>query len=374
MYILTRYIFRQISLTFLMVSAVIIGVLWVVQSLKFVELAINSHASLRVFLKFSLLLLPDLLTIIFPIAGFIGALFVLHRIALDREMIIMKMAGQSEWKIARPILGFGILLTLTLYGINIFILPKSFEKLRDLELVLKNSLPAVLVQEGVFNTIKDTTIYVRQKENQNRLKGVFAYVTNRDRSEAYALMAQEGQLIKTPEGPRVLMLKGNRQQLTSGYHSLSLLYFDKTMISLNQPSRSGTRPKKPHELPLMDLLFPDRATHTRSERQRLRSEGYQRLLNPLLAIAYIVIATAFLLRVGFKRQNQTWAILWAGGSVLSLQGFILMLMNLSAQFKSAALCGILLIFLVISMGCYSLYNPFFEGIFNRMKRAIGQNI
>lgn len=370
MHILTRYIFRQVALMFLMVSAVILGVLWVIQSLKFMELALNSHASLGVFLKLSVLLLPDLLVIIFPIAGFIGTLFVLHRLALDRELIIMKMSGRSEWKIARPFLSFGVFLTLTLYGINIFILPKSFEKLRDIELVLKNSLPAVLVQEGVFNTIKDMTVYVRRKENQNKLKGIFAYVVDRSEKGAYALMAQEGHLIETPQGPRVLMIEGNRQQLTSDKQSLSLLYFDKTMISLNKPSSMpGIRAKKPHELAMMELLFPDKRL-SRPERQRLRAEGYQRLLNPLLAIAYVVIAAAFLLRVGFKRQDQIWAIISASSSVLVLQGGILILMNLSARVKSAALIGILLVLFVIAFGCYSLYTPMFENICAAIKKKI----
>ncbi len=370
MHILTRYIFKQVSLMFLMVSVVILGVLWVVQSLKFMELALNSHASLRVFLKLSLLLLPDLLVIIFPIAGFIGVLFVLHKLALDRELIIMKMAGQSEWKIAKPILNFGIILTLVLYGINIFVLPKSFEKLRDLELVLKNSLPAVLVQEGVFNTIKDMTVYVRRKENKNRLKGIFAYVVDRNQKGSYALMAQEGQLIETPQGPRVLMVEGNRQQLTSDGQSLSLLYFDKTMISLNKPSNiPGMRAKKPHELEMMELLFPGKHL-SKSERQRLRAEGYQRLLNPLLAIAYIIIAATLLLRVGFKRQNQVWAIISASGSVLALQGIILILMNLSAQIKSMALIGVLLVLFIICFGCYNLYTPVFENISNKVRNRI----
>jgi len=375
MHILTRYIFKQVFLMFLMVSVIIIGILWIVQSLKFVELALNSHASLRLFFKFTFLLLPDLLMIIFPISGFIGVLFVLHKLRTERELVIMKASGYSEWKIACPILSFGFLISLILYGVSIFVLPKSFEKLRDLELALKNSLPAVLIQEGVFKTIKGTTIYVRQKEGHNRLKGIFAHVADSNFKHAYALMAKEGRLVDMPQGPQVLMVEGNRQQLTSDQHSLSLLYFDRTLISLSPPSRiPSARTKKPHELPLKELLFPDKKKYTSAERQRLRAEGYQRLLNPLLAVTYVIIAATFLLRGGFKRQNHTWSILYAGTSVLTLQGVILMLMNLSARFQSMTLVGIFIVGGVIVFGCYSLYTSKFEYAIDRVKKKINYYI
>ena len=62
------YIFRQLIGPMLVVTFSLTGVIWLTQSLRFIDLIINKGLSFWLFLYLTLLLLPSLLTVILPIA------------------------------------------------------------------------------------------------------------------------------------------------------------------------------------------------------------------------------------------------------------------------------------------------------------------
>ena len=76
--IMTRfslYIMKQISGPLILLTFSFSGVIWLTQSLRFIDLILNKGLSLGLFLYMTLLLLPSLLAIILPIALFVAVLF-----------------------------------------------------------------------------------------------------------------------------------------------------------------------------------------------------------------------------------------------------------------------------------------------------------
>ena len=59
---LDSYIFRQILGPFLFFVLVFTGVIWLTQSLKIIDMVVNNGQSARVFLEFTVLLLPMVLS------------------------------------------------------------------------------------------------------------------------------------------------------------------------------------------------------------------------------------------------------------------------------------------------------------------------
>jgi lipopolysaccharide export system permease protein len=326
------YILKQLTGTAFSVGFVVIGSLWAIQSLKFVELVLNTHSSIWNLLKLSFLVLPDLLAIILPIATFISVLVVYNKLSTGREIIVMKAAGVSEWELAKPAYIFAVAIMSLLYFINIYIAPSSFRSLRDLQIQLKNSLPAILVQEGTFNTFQNTTIYVREK-NKNQLKGIFAYIIDKEGQKSYAIMAEEGRIIYgSKDDPQILMVNGNRQEFTGSTKALSILYFEKTLLSLTTPATSSqARSYRPYELSLKALLFPDPKLPKPSQLS-LKAEGHQRLLTPLLVLVFALVAVSFLLKGQFSRRGQGISIAFATIVAVSLQCLIFLFVNLGAKY------------------------------------------
>ena len=85
------------------------ALIWLTQSLRFVELVVNHGLSLVVFLELTGLLIPSFVAVILPITSFVVVQFVYQRLAGDRELTVMRAAGLSPLALARPALAVAAL-------------------------------------------------------------------------------------------------------------------------------------------------------------------------------------------------------------------------------------------------------------------------
>ena len=345
---LEKYILKELSLTFFFILSILIASLWIVQSLKFVRPFLKSSEGLLSFFYLILLTLPDLLVIIAPVGLFIAIVILYNRFHSDRELPVMFSAGYSIWQIARPAILLAGLITTFIYILSLFILPAAFGKIREMEMELKSSLPSVLVQEGVFNSFGDITIYVNKKRG-SKIDGIIAHIQQPNKNP-YTIMAKEGYLLVKDRMPKIFMADGTRQEKDLRTGELSILYFDRTVISLAEEGqvKKGVRPKKPYELSIFELVSPSNIYLPQG--QKLYAEGYQRLLSPLYSMAFSLIALSFLLLAPFRRRGQSLPIVYAILISLSLESFSLFLMNLGAKHGYAIIGAYTLILGTITTG------------------------
>src|SRR5271168_4328013 len=104
---LDRYILRQLLVSLAAVTTALVALIWLTQSLKFVELVVNRGLSMRVFLELTSLMIPGFTAVILPITTFVVVQFVYQRLAGDRELTVMRAAGLSQWALSRPALLLG---------------------------------------------------------------------------------------------------------------------------------------------------------------------------------------------------------------------------------------------------------------------------
>ena len=67
---LTRYVLRQLLVGMVLVTIGLTGIIWLSQSLRFVEMIVNRGVTGGMFLYLTMLLLPNFLSIILPVALF----------------------------------------------------------------------------------------------------------------------------------------------------------------------------------------------------------------------------------------------------------------------------------------------------------------
>ena len=67
------------------VTGGLVALIWLTQSLRFVELVVNRGLSLGVFFHLTGLLIPNFVAVILPITTFVVVQFVYQRLAGDRE-------------------------------------------------------------------------------------------------------------------------------------------------------------------------------------------------------------------------------------------------------------------------------------------------
>ena len=330
-----RYFLRQLFEATVFVTIVFACIIWLAQSLRFVELIINRGLSLGTFLYLTSLLLPTFLTIILPIALFVAIMFVYFRLTMDSELVVLRAVGVSHAGLARPALLLALLVTLLCYSLNIYFVPAAFRQFKDLEFTIRNDYSAALLQEGVFNTLTEgLTVYVRARNTSGEMSGILVH-DNREPRKPITMMAEQGLLVSTDEGPRVVMINGNRQEVERESGRLSLLYFDRYTFDLGQFATLKKRWREPRERFLHELFYTDGSENDRYYEPSLRAEGHQRLAFPLYGIAFALVGLAALLSGDFNRRGQVRRVLVAIAVIVLLLTAALGLQQLAKKFPES---------------------------------------
>src|SRR3954471_14289421 len=295
---IARYIFGQLLIATILVTMTISGALWLTQSLRFIELIVNRGLSIGSYLYLTVLLLPSFLAMLLPIGLFAALLFTYNRLTADSELIVMRAVGFGPARLAYP----GILLALAIsvigYALVLYFMPLSYREFKDIESDARSGYSVVLLREGAFNTVSPSvTVYIRARESDGELRGIIVH-DNRNPKQAVTIMAERGVLAQSAEGPRVVMVNGNRQLLDHDTGKLSLLYFERYTADIGKTGSAAPtegRWREPRERFVNELFFPGDSEMDIRNRDYLRVEGHERLTLPLYAITFTLIALGALL-------------------------------------------------------------------------------
>jgi lipopolysaccharide export system permease protein len=355
---ITRYVLRQLTVGMVFVSIALACVLWLTQSLRFLEMIVNKGISVTTFLLLTMLLMPNFLVVIVPISLFAVVLFTYNKLTVDRELVVLRAAGYSHWALARPALILAAAATLFGYAMTLWVIPLTVQGFRELQWTIRNDITSVLLQEGAFNKFGDgLTIYVRTRTTEGELLGILVH-DKRNPDKPVTLMAERGALVFTDTGPRVLMVNGNRQQVPRESGQLSLLYFDSYTVDLASATGAvGDRFRDAREKSLGELLSAREAELGAVDYRRAKVELHQRLTSPLYNLGFAILAAACLLISGFDRRGQGVTVLLAIGLMVGLQATALGVANLATRNLMFAPLLYLAAILPIGLGLWVLANP-----------------
>ncbi len=329
----SRYVFRQLTVGMILVTTGLTAVIWLSQSLRFVDMIVNRGLTAGMFMYLTMLLLPNFLTIILPIALFTVVVFTYSRMIGDRELVVMQAAGVSPHSLAKPAFILAFITIFLGYVLNIYLLPKSYRMFRELQWDFRYGYSHVLLQEGAFNTVtRDITVYVRERSGDGELRGILVRDT-RDPEAPQTLMAARGVAFKAGDAMRIAMFNGNRQQVDRSTRQLSILYFDKFSIDLEAPGNRGMeRYREARERTLGELLTMERDNLTNpKDFGKFTVEGHKRLSSPLTALGFTLIGLACLIAGGTSRRGQPRRIVLAVALVVAGQAATLGLENICAR-------------------------------------------
>ncbi len=345
---ITRYILNQLLIVTIFITLGLTFAVWLAQSLRFFDYIVNRGLPATTFFAFVGLLLPSFLGVVLPIATFCAVLFVYNKLTLDSEMVVLRAAGMSHGQLARPALFLALGTTLVVYAITLYFLPVSYRAFKDLQFHIRNDYSAVLIQEGAFNDLGEgLTVYVRERTGDGELRGILVH-DNRQADRPVTMMAERGALVRAENGPRVVMVNGNRQEIEQDSRRLSLLHFDRYTVEVSTLTNiAGTRWREPKERFLPDLLSPGTTGDDLRSRDELIAEGHHRLVAPFYTLTFVLIALAALLSGQFHRRGQTHRVLAAILVTVFLEGLGLALHDLAgrspqaipAMYAAAALPG-----------------------------------
>ena len=303
---LDLYIFRQLGGALLAVTIGLAALVWLTQSLRFIELVLDRGLSFLVFLELTALLLPSFFAVILPITTFVVVLFTYVRLGSDRELVVMRAAGLSQWQLSRPAMAVSAVAVVIGYFLTLYLVPLSHASFREWQFEIRNQMAGLLLQEGVFSSVgDDLTVYARSRENDGTLRGILVH-DGRERGAPVTILAEAGRLSNGPEGPRVTLINGQRQQLErslTGAVRLNVLSFTENSLDLARANRAEqSRFRNAQERGLDELLNPEPDVSPR-DRLRFRAEAHQRLSNPLTGVSLALLGLAVSLTGQFQRHG-----------------------------------------------------------------------
>ena len=331
MKIIDKYILKQAVVGFLTILISLTILIWLTQSLRMIDMIVTKGVSVQLFLKMTLLILPNFLQILSPLALFAVTLFVFTRMQSDKELMVLSAVGMSSAQLIKSLFGFACVLVVLGYFLTLVVIPQSYTELREMKWKIANNLSHLLLQEGQFSSLgKGKTLYIRERLGEGKVKGIIAYETKGPKKTI--LIADDGVMFQTNDGIGVTLGQGSRQEYNTQTKGFSVLKFDKNTISFNDKASKDTRKSDVRELPLSVLLSatkhdtPDRVTY-----RKYKVEAMKRLTQPLYNLIFVLLAAAGVLSGYYNRRGKNQQIQIIIAVALLIQSAALAFENIAAK-------------------------------------------
>ena len=319
------YLLKNLGITALFVSVTLAAIILLTQSLRFLELVINSGASSGVFWVLTMLALPRFLEIILPLSVMAAAFFVYNRMTMDSELVVARAAGSSPLSLGKPALMLAGVMTVFLWFVTLWLAPASLSEMQKMRQIVKAQFSSFIFQEGVFNSAgPGLTVYIRERIGDGEMRGLMIHDSREKNKNPSTTLAKSGVLVLEDGNYQVVVYDGSRQEYDPDTRTMSELNFERYIIDIPDSGPVRQRWQEPDERTIFGLLNPDMSNPRDIENlDEFHLEIHRRVVSPMLTIVFTLIALVALLPGPLSRRGQNWRM--AGGiiAVIVIQGLYL---------------------------------------------------
>ncbi|SIN98076.1 LPS export ABC transporter permease LptF [Vannielia litorea] len=344
-----RYILAQLLVLFGFFSLVLVSVYWVNRAVILFDQLIADGQSAGVFVEFTALSLPNVIRLVLPMAAFVATVYATNLLASESELVVIQATGFSAWRMARPVLVFGLFVALLMAALVHVLVPVSRGQLAERQAEIANNITTRFLTEGQFlHPAKGITFYIREISPEGELRDVFlSDARNPDQRTTYT--AARAFLVRQDTGPKLVMFDGAAQTLSAETERLFNTAFSDfsydigALISTTTFARTDIRH---YPTPVLFAPTPEILEVTRSTRAEFIYEANLRIAQPFTALVAALIGFATLLTGGFSRFGVWRQVLLAVGLLIFIQ--VVEAAAAGAARKDAALWP--LVYLPIAIG------------------------
>ncbi len=240
-----RNIFKDITYFFLLSSLSLTLIVWVIQSVNFLDFVTEDGHGLGVYAKYSLLNLPKIFSRLTIFIFFISTFYILFRYEDNNEMSILWIHGVKKIEFINNFIKFSIIFVLLQLFFTYIIVPLTQEKARNL---FKNSdinYSTSILKSKFFNdVIEDVTIFVGEKDLNGNFKNIFLKEDDNSgrKKQSQIILSKSGKLIKKNKKYYLILNDGNIINLDS--KKTNIIKFNKSEFNLSKySSKTLTYPK-----------------------------------------------------------------------------------------------------------------------------------
>ncbi len=328
---LDRYILAQFLVQFGFAGLVLVLLFWINRAVQLFDQIIASGETALVFLEFSAMILPGVIVFVLPIAAFTATVTVTNRLNSESELVVAQATGFGPFRLARPVLIFGVLAAAFMLVLTHILVPMSQLRFAERQAELAENVTARFLTEGSFVHPADgITLYIREITPEGELLDLFlsddrgALPSDSGETAAGAkatYTAQRALILRTDLGPRLLMFDG-MAQILSPDGRLTVTGFDEFTYDV---SALLTGPKAKNrdirQLYTPEMLTPTPAllAETGETAAALRAEAHFRNAQALYVVVAALTGFSMLIVSGFSRFGMWRQVVIAIGVVATFQ-------------------------------------------------------
>ena len=250
-----KILFRKIlsdCLVFFLITLFSTGVIiWVFQAVNFLDIIVEDGRNYLVYLNFSLLNFPKVISKLVPFVLFFSFIYVIGKYELKNELIIFWNFGINKIDLINFFIKFSLLIMLFQMFLTAIIVPKSQDLARSFLRASSINYLENFVKPKIFNdAVKGLTIYSNSKDEFGNLNEIYLKKGSGDNFQI--TFAKEGRFKQI----------GNNQFLELNFgETISVINdkitnfkFKKTDFNLSNFEDNTTTYKKTQEVATLDLV------------------------------------------------------------------------------------------------------------------------
>ena len=311
-------------------------IIWVFQAVNYLDIIIEDGRDYLIYLYFTFLNLPKIISKIFPFAIFFSFIYVISNYELRNELVIFWNIGVNKLSLYNFLFLSSVLITVIQITLTSIIVPKSLDYART---ILRNSNVNFFdnfVKTKNFNDlIKGLTIYIEDKDEKNNLKNIFLKKQNQNNGFQITF-AKKGYFQDNLNSQTLVLING--QTISFINNNITIFNFSKTNYSLTNLESNTILLTKIQENSTYDLIkciifhIQKKKNNLLKENSKISncsvsnlnniySELYKRLIIPLYIPALIAISLGLILS---SKESSNYNRL---RTVIFLMGFCLIIFS-----------------------------------------------
>ena len=250
-----KIIFRKFlfdcSLFFLisLLSASII--IWVFQAVNYLDIILEDGRDYIVYLNYTLLNFPKIISKILPFAFFFSFSYVIARYEINNELIIFWNFGINKIEVINFFIKFSFIIMLFQIFLTAVIVPKSQDLARSFLRTSSINYLENFVKPRIFNdAVKGLTIYSNSKDDFGNLKEIYLKKGSGDNFQI--TFAKEGKFKQIGSNQFLELNFGETISVVNG--KITNFKFKKTDFNLSNLDDNTTTYKKTQEVATTDLI------------------------------------------------------------------------------------------------------------------------
>lgn len=286
-----------------LISASII--IWVFQAVNYLDLVIDDGRGYGVYLVYSLLNYPKIVSKILPFAFFFSFSYVIAKYELNNQLVIYWNFGIHKAHLINFFLFFSLFIFLFQMILTSFLVPKSLSLARGLIRSTEFNFFDNFIKVKKFNgNVKELTVYTESKNNNGGYNNIYIK-KNINKNEFQIIYAKTGIFKNNSDYPILELYNGENTNITNG--NITNFSFTKSEFNLGTFSPDIILVKKTQEHSTNELIecFEKLILKNNQEIKKISlkvrncsiknfdtisSELYKRLIMPLYLPALMLIS------------------------------------------------------------------------------------